>query len=74
MIWRLSSPAARRFRAPSPVKVPDKWRAAFEDRVRWVAPIQASSRLVMEDTEIRGCLIAKGDTVMRIQASANRGR
>ncbi len=40
--------------------------------MRWVAPIQASSRLVMEDTEIRGCLIPKGDTVMTIQASANR--
>ena len=33
-----------------------KWRAAFEEGVRWVAPIQASSRLVMEDTEICGCL------------------
>ena len=49
-----------------------KWRAAFEEGVRWVAPIQASSRLVMEDTEIRGCFIPKGDTVMTIQASANR--
>ena len=26
----------------------------------------------MEDTEIRGCHIPKGDTVMTIQASANR--
>ena len=42
--------------------------------MRWVAPIQASSRLVMEDTEIRGCLIPKGDTVMTIQASANRDK
>jgi cytochrome P450 len=25
-----------------------------------------------EDTEIRGCFILKGDTVMTIQASANR--
>lgn len=49
-----------------------KWRAAFEEGVRWVAPTQASSRLVMEDTEIRGCFIPKGDTVMTIQASANR--
>src|SRR3569832_2250567 len=54
------------------VREGDKWRAAFEEGVRWVAPIQASSRLVMEDTEIRGCLIPKGDTVMTIQASANR--
>lgn len=44
----------------------------FEEGVRWVAPIQASSRLVLEDTEIRGFLVPKGDTVMTIQASANR--
>ncbi|QHQ36524.1 cytochrome P450 [Algicella marina] len=48
------------------------WRAAFEEGVRWVAPIQASSRLVTEDTEIRGHEIPKGDTVMTIQASSNR--
>jgi cytochrome P450 family 104 len=54
------------------VRAGGKWRSAFEEGVRWVAPIQASSRLVMEDTEIRGCFIPKGDTVMTIQASANR--
>ena len=54
------------------VKRQEKWGAAFEEGVRWVAPIQASSRLVTEDTEIRGCFIPKGDTVMTIQASANR--
>ena len=48
------------------------WSAAFEEAVRWVAPIQASSRLVTEDTELRGYLIPKGDTVMTIQASSNR--
>lgn len=48
------------------------WRSAFEEGVRWVAPIQASSRRVMEDTEIGDCHIPKGDTVMTIQASANR--
>ena len=46
------------------------WTEAFEEGIRWVAPIQASSRLVMEDTEIRGNHIPKGDTVMTIQASA----
>lgn len=54
------------------VKRNDDWDKAFEEGVRWVAPISASSRLVMEDVEIRGCLIPKGDTVMTIQASANR--
>lgn len=48
------------------------WDMAFEEAIRWVAPISVSSRLVMEDTEIRGSLIPKGDTVMTIQASANR--
>lgn len=47
------------------------WADAFEEGVRWVAPIQVSSRLVMEDTQIRGFHIPKGDTVMTIQASAN---
>ena len=48
------------------------WDTAFEEGVRWVAPIQASSRLVMEDTEIRGHAIAKGEVVMSIQASSCR--
>ena len=50
----------------------DHWEQAFEEGVRWVAPIQASSRLVTQDTELRGYMIPKGDTVMTIQASANR--
>jgi hypothetical protein len=54
------------------VKRKDDWQKAFEEGVRWVAPISASSRLVTEDTEIRGYLIPKGDTVMTIQASSNR--
>jgi cytochrome P450 len=54
------------------VKKKGDWMKAFEEGVRWVAPISASSRLVTEDTEIRGYLIPKGDTVMTIQASANR--
>lgn len=54
------------------VKRNNDWDKAFEEGIRWVAPIQVSSRLVKEDTEVRGCLIPKGDTVMTIQASANR--
>ena len=48
------------------------WDAAFEEGVRWVAPIQVSSRRVMDDTEIRGHAIAKGEVVMTVQASACR--
>ncbi|MCQ0970627.1 cytochrome P450 [Paracoccus sp. TK19116] len=54
------------------VRAQDAWGKAFEETVRWVAPIQASSRLVTEDTQIRGYDIPKGDTVMTIQASSNR--
>ena len=46
------------------------WTDAFEEGIRWVAPIQVSSRLVTKDTDIRGYHIPKGDTVMTIQASA----
>ena len=48
------------------------WGAAFEEGVRWVAPIQASSRLATEDTQIGGIDIPKGEVVMTIQATANR--
>jgi cytochrome P450 len=54
------------------VKKNNDWGKAFEEAVRWVAPISASARRATEDTEIRGYLIPKGDTVMTIQASANR--
>lgn len=49
----------------------DAWGDAFDEGVRWVAPIQASSRLVTRDTEIRGVPIPRGETVMTVQASAN---
>jgi len=48
------------------------WDKAFDEGVRWVAPISVSSRLATEPCEIRGCRIEQGDTVMTIQASANR--
>lgn len=54
------------------VKANADWDKAFEEGIRWVAPISVSARLAVEDTEIRGYLIPKGDTVMTIQASANR--
>ncbi|MFT6650930.1 MAG: cytochrome P450 [Celeribacter sp.] len=54
------------------VRRKDAWSDAFEEGVRWVAPIQASSRRAIEDTEIDGIDIPKGVTVMTIQASANR--
>jgi cytochrome P450 len=47
------------------------WGDAFDEAIRWVAPIQVSSRLVKEDVELNKYLVPKGDTVMTIQASAN---
>ncbi|MEP3244168.1 MAG: cytochrome P450 [Sneathiella sp.] len=47
------------------------WEAACEEGLRWVAPIQTSPRLVLEETTIRGYRIPKGETVLAAQASAN---
>ncbi|MFK7859549.1 MAG: cytochrome P450 [Granulosicoccus sp.] len=47
------------------------WTQAFEEAIRWVAPIQVSSRLAVQDTVIRDYEIAKGEVVMTVQASAN---
>jgi len=54
------------------VKDEARWAAAFEEGVRWVAPIQVSSRVVTADTVIRDYHIPKGDVVMTVQASACR--
>lgn len=48
------------------------WPAVFEESVRWVAPIQISSRRVAEDIELRGHLLRKDELILTIQASANR--
>jgi len=63
----LANPDQRTF-----VQENELWADAFDEAVRWVAPIQVSSRLVKEDVELGGFLIPNGDTVMTIQASANR--
>ncbi len=46
------------------------WVDAFEEGVRWVAPIQASSRRVTQTHEIDGIEVPEGVTLMTIQASA----
>lgn len=53
------------------IKASGDWSTAFEEGVRWVAPIQASSRVATQDTEIRGYDVPKGTVLMTIQASAN---
>ncbi len=53
------------------VKENEKWSDAFEEGVRWVAPIQVSSRRATRDAQIRGIDIPEGRVVMTVQASAN---
>ncbi|WP_323036830.1 cytochrome P450 [Pararhodobacter sp.] len=53
------------------IKESGKWGDAFEEAVRWVAPIQVSARVATSDTEIRGIDIPKGDVVLTCQASSN---
>ena len=49
----------------------NRWDLACEEGLRWVAPIQASPRIVKRDVEIRGVVLPKGETVMAVQGSAN---
>lgn len=54
------------------VKRQDAWIDAFEEGVRWVAPIQVSGRRTTQEVQIGDVLVGPGETVMTIQASANR--
>jgi len=47
------------------------WSPACEEGLRWVAPIQASPRIVKKALVMRGLHIPQGETVMAVQASAN---
>jgi cytochrome P450 len=49
----------------------NEWAACCEEGLRWVAPIQASPRIVKRSVVMRGVLIPDGETVMAVQASAN---
>lgn len=53
------------------VRRTEAWTDAFEEGVRWCAPIQVSSRRATENVVIHDCLIPEGDVVMTVQASAN---
>lgn len=54
------------------VKRQDAWLDAFEEGVRWVAPIQVSGRRTTQEVQIGDHVIGPNETVMTIQASANR--
>jgi cytochrome P450 family 142 subfamily A polypeptide 1 len=46
--------------------------SAVEEMVRMVSPVHSFSRTALEDTEIRGQKIAKGQSVLMVYPSANR--
>ncbi|TNE63168.1 cytochrome P450 [Celeribacter ethanolicus] len=48
------------------------WEDAFEEGVRWVAPIQVSGRRTTQEVQIGDVFVGPGEAVMTIQASANR--
>ena len=49
----------------------NEWGPCCDEGLRWVAPIQASPRIVKKSLVMRGVLIPEGETVMAVQASAN---
>jgi cytochrome P450 len=53
------------------VENPDVIPAAIEELLRWETPVMGVARVAMEDTEIGGCPVKKGDGVMALLGSAN---
>ena len=45
---------------------------AVEELLRWVTPVQWEQRLVVEDVELGGALLERGQTVLTMLAGANR--
>ena len=45
--------------------------AAIEELLRWETPVQVVARVAMEDTEMAGCPVNKGDNVMVLLGSVN---
>ncbi|WP_424982410.1 cytochrome P450 [Maritalea sp. S77] len=48
-----------------------RWDLACEEGLRWVAPIQASPRIVKKEIELDGVRLPAGETIMAVQGSAN---
>jgi cytochrome P450 family 142 subfamily A polypeptide 1 len=64
----IENPDERRKLIADPSLIP----SAVEEMVRMVSPVHSFSRTVLEDTEIRGQRIAKGQSVLMVYPSANR--
>ena len=64
----LLHPEQRTLLAEDPTRIP----LAVEEMLRWVTPIKNMARTAMEDTELRGETIRKGEKVLLLYPSANR--
>jgi cholest-4-en-3-one 26-monooxygenase len=64
----IENPGERQKLIENPSLIP----AAVEEMVRMVSPVHSFSRTVLEDTEIRGQAIRKGQSVLMVYPSANR--
>lgn len=53
---------------------PDLLNSAIEEMIRVVSPVHSFTRTVLEDTELRGKQLEKGQKVLMIYGSANRDR
>jgi cytochrome P450 len=53
------------------VENPDVIPNAIEEMLRWETPVMMVSRVVMQDTELAGCPIHKGDHAIVVIGSAN---
>jgi cytochrome P450 len=68
-VWYLvNNPEARQRLAREPELID----LAVEEFLRWVSPVQGTGRLVMEDAEINGCPVHRGERVFMLLGSANR--
>lgn len=61
------NPANRRRIVEDPTVIP----AAVEELLRWESPVSGVARVAAEDTEISGCPVNKGETLLIFVGSAN---
>ena len=61
------NPGHRRLVVEDPELIPN----AIEEMLRWETPVMGIARVAMEDTELSGCPVHKGDQIMVMIGSAN---
>ena len=67
-VWALLSHPAQR----ADVVAEDRWSDAFEESIRWVAPISMYPREVTSDTELAGMTLPSGARLGVVIGAANR--